>query len=62
MNPQVINKDINNRIKKSNKIYYEINNTVLGKKEVDPKNSNLQNCAYSNLNLWSRELAINHQA
>jgi hypothetical protein len=29
-------KQINNRIKKANQIYYEINNTVLGKKEVDP--------------------------
>jgi hypothetical protein len=30
-----IDKDINNRIKKANQIYYEINNTVLGKKGVD---------------------------
>jgi hypothetical protein len=29
------NRQINNRIKKANRIYYEINNTVLGKKEVD---------------------------
>ena len=32
-----IDKEITNWIKKANQIYYEINNTVLGKKEVDPK-------------------------
>ena len=32
-----IDKEINNRIKKANQIYYEINNMVLGKKEVDLK-------------------------
>ena len=32
-----IDKDNNNRIKKANQVYYETNNTVLGKKEVDPK-------------------------
>jgi hypothetical protein len=32
-----IAKEINSRIKKANQIYYEINNTVLGKKEVDFK-------------------------
>jgi hypothetical protein len=32
-----IDKEINNRIKKANQIYYEINNMVLGKKKVDPK-------------------------
>jgi hypothetical protein len=32
-----IDKQNNNRIKKANQIHYEINNTVLGKKEVDPK-------------------------
>jgi hypothetical protein len=32
-----IDKEINNRIKKASQIYYKINNTVLGKKEVDPK-------------------------
>jgi hypothetical protein len=32
-----IDKEISNRIKKANQIYYEINNTVLGKKKVDPK-------------------------
>jgi hypothetical protein len=32
-----IDKEINNRIKKANQIYYEINNAILGKKEVDPK-------------------------
>jgi hypothetical protein len=30
-------KEINNRIKKANQTCYEINNTVLGKKEVDSK-------------------------
>jgi hypothetical protein len=37
MNDGRTDKDINNRIKKANQIYYEINNTILGKKEVDPK-------------------------
>jgi hypothetical protein len=37
MNDAKIDKEINNRIKKANQIYYEINNMVLGKKEVDPK-------------------------
>jgi hypothetical protein len=32
-----IDKEINNRIKKANQIHNEINNTVVGKKEVDPK-------------------------
>jgi hypothetical protein len=32
-----IDKEINNRIKKANQIYYEINNALLGKKEVDLK-------------------------
>jgi uncharacterized protein YdeI (BOF family) len=32
-----IDKEINNWIKKANQIYYEINNKILGKKEVDPK-------------------------
>ena len=32
-----IDKVINNRIKKANQIYYEIHNTVLGKKGFDPK-------------------------
>jgi hypothetical protein len=32
-----IDKEINNRIKKANQIYYEINNALLGKKEVEPK-------------------------
>jgi hypothetical protein len=32
-----IDKEINNRIKKANRIYYEINNMVLGKEEVEPK-------------------------
>ena len=35
-NDERTDKEINNRIKKANQIYYEINNTVLGKKEVDP--------------------------
>jgi hypothetical protein len=35
-----IDKEINNRIKKANQIYYEINNTILGKKEVEPKTKN----------------------
>jgi hypothetical protein len=30
-------KEINNRIKKASQIYYQINNTILGKMEVDPK-------------------------
>jgi hypothetical protein len=30
-------KEITNRIKKANKIYYEINNMILEKKEVEPK-------------------------
>jgi hypothetical protein len=32
-----IDKVINNRIKKANRIYYEINNMIRGKKEVEPK-------------------------
>jgi hypothetical protein len=32
-----IDKEISNRIKKANQICYEINNAILGKKEVDPK-------------------------
>ena len=32
-----IDKEINNRIKKANQIYYEINDKILGKKEVEPK-------------------------
>ena len=36
-----IAKEINNRIKKANQIYYEINNTLLGKKEDEPK-TNIQ--------------------
>jgi hypothetical protein len=32
-----IDKEINNRIKKANQIYYEINHTTLGKKEIEPK-------------------------
>jgi hypothetical protein len=31
-----IAKEINNKIKKANQIYYEINNTLLGKKEDEP--------------------------
>jgi hypothetical protein len=31
-----MDKEINNRIKKANQIYYEINNRVLGTKEVNP--------------------------
>ena len=57
-------KEINNRMKKANQIYYEINNTVLGEKEVDPK-TKIQ--IYKSVNIptliiWSRKLAINHQA
>jgi uncharacterized protein YdeI (BOF family) len=32
-----IDKETNNRIKEANQIYYEINDTILGKKEVEPK-------------------------
>jgi hypothetical protein len=37
MNDGRTDREINNRIKKANQMYYEINNKVLGKKEVDPK-------------------------
>jgi hypothetical protein len=58
-----IDKEIKNWIKKANQIYYEINNTVLGKKEVDPK-SKIQ--IYKSVHiptLYGKEiLALNYQA
>jgi hypothetical protein len=57
-------KEINNRMKKANEINNEINNTVPGEKEVDPK-TKIQ--IYKSVHIptlitWSRKIAINHQA
>jgi hypothetical protein len=43
-----IDKEINNRIKKAIQIYYEIDNTVLGEKEVEP-NTKIQ--IYKNVHI-----------
>jgi hypothetical protein len=63
MNDGKIDEQIN-WIKKANQIYYEINNTVLGKKEADLKTKIqiYKSVHIPTLNIWSRKLAINHQA
>jgi hypothetical protein len=54
-----VDEEINNRIKKGNQILYQINNTLVRKKELTSKTQmQIYNSVYNkkNINLWIRKL------